>query len=180
MLLESETEMVTHQWITIAPSLSKHAQQLLQQLEQNTTYSLAQVQQLLLLKNPYPVLHELTAAAYVSLKEEVYARYQPKLKTEICLDPAYKNEDALKDLLGLLAAKPKQYKTLLTFLQQKAPVWSAAFSSLDTVTVSSVNTLVKNNVLQKHKRCGSFASQNRGRQPTYAIKCCAEKRKRFH
>ncbi len=152
MLLESEMEMVTHQWTAITPSLSKHAQQLLQQLEQNATYSLAQVQQLLLLKNPYPVLHELTTAAYVSLKEEVYARYQPKLKTEICLDPAYKHEDALRDLMSSLATKPKQYKTLLTFLQQKAPVWSPAFSALDTVSISSLNTLVKNNVLQKHKR----------------------------
>lgn len=152
MLLESETEIVAHQWGAVAPSLSKHAQLLLTYIQSNTTYSLAQIQQLVSIKNPYPVLAELSDAGYISLKEEVYARYQPKQKTEICLHPKYTDDAALKDLLESLTSKPKQYQTLLVFLQQKAPVWSASLNALEAVSPSSVNTLIKKGVLLKNIR----------------------------
>ena len=122
MLLESETEIVTHEWEQLPNTGSKNAIALLQQLETNSTYSIAQIQQFISIKNPYVILKELVAGGFVSLKEEVYAKYTPKQQTEVILHPNVKGDDALKAVMEQLAVKPKQYKTLLTFLQQKAPV----------------------------------------------------------
>jgi primosomal protein N' (replication factor Y) len=152
MLLESETEIVTHHWEQLPSKGSKNALVLLEQLEKNSTYSIAQIQQLISVKNPYAILKELVAAGFVSLKEEVYAKYAPKQQTELILHPNVKGVDALKTVMDQLAVKPKQYKTLLTFLQQKAPVVMSEFSKIETVSTSSVKTLIKNEVLAKFQR----------------------------
>jgi len=94
----------------------------------------------------------LVAAGYVSLKEEVYAKYTRKQQTELILHPNLKGDDALKTVMDQLAVKPKQYKTLLTFLQQKAPVVMSEFSKMETVSPSSLKTLIRNEVLTKFQR----------------------------
>ena len=152
MLLESETEIVTHEWEQLPTIGSKNALILLEQLETNCIYSIAQIQQLVTIKNPYAILKELVAAGYVSLKEEVYAKYTRKQQTELILHPNVKGDDALKTVMDQLAVKPKQYKTLLTFLQQKAPVVMSEFSKIETVSPSSLKTLIRNEVLTKFQR----------------------------
>ena len=152
MLLESETEIVTHEWEQLPTICSKNALILLEQLETNCIYSIAQIQQLVSIKNPYAILKELVAAGYVSLKEEVYAKYTHKQQTELILHPNVKGDDALKTVMDQLAVKPKQYKTLLTFLQQKAPVVMSEFSKIETVSPSSLKTLIRNEVLTKFQR----------------------------
>jgi primosomal protein N' (replication factor Y) len=152
MLLESETEIVTHEWKKLPSKGSKNALVLLEQLETNSTYSIAQIQQLVALKNPYAILKELVAEGFVSLKEEVYAKYTLKQQTELILHPNVKGDDALKTVMDQLAVKPKQYKTLLTFLQQKAPVILSEFSKIETVSPSSLKTLIRNEVLVKFQR----------------------------
>ncbi|MGB0444335.1 MAG: primosomal protein N', partial [Flavobacteriaceae bacterium] len=152
MLLESETELIIKEWKVVLPTLSKNAKKLLEQVQPNNTLSLSQVQQLIGVKNPFPVLNELVEAKYAVLKEEVYAQYQPKEQTEVVLHSRLKGDDALKQQLEDLASKPKQYKTLLTFLQQKEAVVLSDFSKLETVSPSSVETLIKHNVLVKQKR----------------------------
>lgn len=152
MLLESETEIITHDWQQLPNTLSKNTILLLGQLQTNSSYSIAHIQQLIAIKNPYVILKELVAEGFVSLKEEVYAKYAPKQQTEIMLHPNVKGEDAIKQVMDELAAKPKQYKTLLTFLQQKTPVIMSEFSKIQTVSPSSLKTLIKNGVLVKYTR----------------------------
>ena len=152
MLLKSETEIVTHDWEQLPHTVSKNAILLLEQLETNSTYSIAQIQQLISIKNPYAILKELVADGFVSLKEEVYAKYAPKHQTEVILHPNVKGDDALRAVMDQLAVKPKQYKTLLTFLQQKAPVIMTEFSKIEMVSPSSLKTLIKNEVLATHQR----------------------------
>ena len=152
MLLESETEVVFYEWKTLLPTLSKNAIKLAKQVQPNNTVSLSQVQQIIGVKNTFPVLKELVEANYVVLKEEVYAQYQPKSQTEVVLHPRLQNDDVLKQLLEDLAPKPKQYKTLLTFLQQTKTVVFSEFSKLETVSSSSLKTLIKHEILVKQKR----------------------------
>ena len=83
MLLESETEIIIHEWKSLLPTLSKNAIKILQQVQPNSTVSLSQVQQLIGVKNPFPVLNELVESNYAVLKEEVYAQYRPKTQTEV-------------------------------------------------------------------------------------------------
>lgn len=152
MLLESETEIITHDWQQLPDTLSKNTILLLGQLQTNSSYSIAHIQQLIAIKNPYVILKELVAEGFVSLKQEVYAKYAPKQQTEIMLHPNVKGEDALRQVMDELASKPKQYKTLLTFLQQQAPVIMSEFSKIETVSTSSLKTLIKNEVLEKYQR----------------------------
>ena len=152
MLLESETEIIIKEWKVVLPKLSKNAKKLLEQVQPKNTLSLSQVQQLIGVNNPFPVLNELVEAKYAVLKEEVYAQYQPKEQTEVVLHPRLKDDDALKQQLEDLVSKPKLYKVLLTFLQQKNAVVLSDFSKLETVSSSSIQTLIKHNVLVKQKR----------------------------
>lgn len=152
MLLESETEIVTHHWDTISAELTKGARLLLDQLPQNSVLTLTQIQQLILVKNPYPILKELAKPGYISIKEEVYAQYKPKTQSEIILHPNMNSDNALKSKLDELSANAKQYKTFLTFLQQRAPVVVTEFSKLETVSPSSLKTLIKHQVLLKQER----------------------------
>jgi len=152
MLLESETEIVTHSWSKIPDTLSKNALQLLQQIQPNSLMSLSHIQQLITVRNPYPILKELAALGLVSLKEEVYAQYRPKTQKEIILHPKLHSDEALKATLEELAAKPKQHQTFLTFLQQKPPVVASEFSKLKTVSPSSLKTLIKHQILAKQER----------------------------
>lgn len=152
MLLESETEIVTHQWEEIPDTLSKNAFHLLQKIQPNSLISLSHVQQLITVNNPYPILNELVALGAVSLKEEVYVQYKPKTQKEIVLHPSLQSDDVLKATLEKLADKPKQYETFLTFLQQKKPVVASDFSKLESVSPSSVKTLVKHQILLKKER----------------------------
>ena len=149
MLLESETEITTLDWDQPESSLSKSASELLVKLPQNSSMSLAQIQSIVPLKNPYPVLQELNESGYIRLKEEVYARYQPKEKAVITLHPNMESDEVLKQHLERLSSKPKQYQTLLTFLQQKAPVIASEFKKLPSVSSSSLNTLIRNQVFNK-------------------------------
>ena len=152
MLLESETEMIIQEWESLLPTLSKNALKLLQQVVPNSAVSLSQVQQLVGTKNPFSVLNELVEANYAVLKEEVYAKYQPKTQTEVLLHPRLQNDNALKQILEDLVSKPKQYKILLTFLQQKDTVVFSEFSKLKSVSSSSLSTLIKHEVFVKQKR----------------------------
>lgn len=152
MLLESETEITFNAWTVVLPTLSKNAKKLLEHVQPKSTLSLSQVQQLIGIKNPFPILKELNEAKYAVLKEELYAQYQPKRQTEVVLHPRLKSDDALKQQLEDLASKPKQYKTLLTFLQQTNTVVFSEFSKINTVSPSSLNTLIKQNVLLKQTR----------------------------
>lgn len=152
MLLESETEITFKAWTVVLPTLSKNAKKLLEHVQPKSTLSLSQVQQLIGIKNPFPILKELNEAKYAVLKEELYAQYQPKRQTEVVLHPRLKSDDALKQQLEDLASKPKQYKTLLTFLQQTNTVVFSEFSKINTVSPSSLNTLIKQNVLLKQTR----------------------------
>lgn len=152
MLLESETEIVMHNWEQLSSSLSKNALQVLELVQPNSVLSLAQMQHLTSLKNPYPVLSELAEEGYLSLKEEVYAPYQPKVQLELSLHPNYESDEALKELLDRLSSKHKQYETLLRFLQQKSPVLMSDFLTIKAVSASSVQTLVKHHILVKQER----------------------------
>lgn len=152
MLLESETEILTLEWDQLLSSLSKNASELLGKLTKNTSMSLALIQSMLPVKNPYPVLQELNEAGCIKLKEEVYARYQPKVKDVIVLHPNMESDEVLKQQLESLSSKPKQYQTLLTFLQQKAPVMVAEFKKLSTVSASSITTLIRDEVFVKQQQ----------------------------
>lgn len=152
MLLESETEIIFKEWTVVLPTLSKNAKKLLEYVQPKSTLSLSQVQQLIGIKNPFPILKELNEAKYAILKEELFAQYQPKRQTEVILHPRLKSDDALKQQLEDLASKPKQYKTLLTFLQQTNTVVYSEFSKIKSVSPSSLNTLIKQNVLLKQTR----------------------------
>jgi primosomal protein N' (replication factor Y) len=119
MLLESETEIVTHDWEKLPSKGSKNALVLLEQLETNSTYSIAQIQQLVSIKNPYAILKELVAAGFVSLKEEVYAKYTLKQQTELILHPNVKGDRCPKDRYGPTCCQAKAIQNLIDISSAK-------------------------------------------------------------
>jgi primosomal protein N' (replication factor Y) len=76
-------------------------------------------------KTVMPILKSLFEKNIVNISEEVSERYKPRKRTYLTLNPAYHNQESLKELFGILEKRaPKQADAVLAFIklsrQQKA------------------------------------------------------------
>ncbi|NJB71984.1 primosomal protein N' (replication factor Y) [Saonia flava] len=71
-------------------------------------------------KNVMPVLQRLLQKGAISLKEEIYEQYKPKLVRYVKLGKEYQSEQQLEILLETLSRAPKQSQVILTLFQLQA------------------------------------------------------------
>ncbi len=108
------------------------------------------------LKRPQRFVKELAEKGYVDLYEKVKDRYQPKKEKRVRLSSLLEKEENLDELLKELESKPKQVEVLLFYLRN-VPVLEDSMTnrigmaksilSKEDVSVSSINTLIKNKIL---------------------------------
>ncbi|MCO5935428.1 primosomal protein N' [Mucilaginibacter sp. RB4R14] len=87
--------------------------------------TISDIAKLLGQKTVMPILKTLFEKNIITISEEVSERYKPRKRTYLTLNPAYHNQDALKELFGVLEKRaPKQADAVLAFIklsrQQKA------------------------------------------------------------
>ncbi len=87
--------------------------------------TISDIAKLLGQKTVMPILKTLFEKNIITISEEVSERYKPRKRTYLTLNPAYHNQDALKELFGILEKRaPKQADAVLAFIklsrQQKA------------------------------------------------------------
>jgi primosomal protein N' (replication factor Y) (superfamily II helicase) len=139
-------------------SFSERELQLLRAL-QHETLEYTQISKLLGIKTVYNILKSLVAKEAVILFEEVKEKYKPKTEKKIRLASNYVEPQALEELFAKLSSKPKQEEVLLKYLQQ-VPVLNDSKSNEtgiaknillkhDEISESSLNTLIKKNVLEE-------------------------------
>jgi primosomal protein N' (replication factor Y) len=124
----------------------------------NETLSYTHVSKLLGAKSIYSILKSLSSKSAILLFEQVKEKYRPKTEKHIRLQPAFVEKKALEKLFDSLAAKPKQEAVMLKYLQL-VPVFSdpdlnqpgIAKARLvdETISDSSLATLIKNNVFEE-------------------------------
>ena len=104
------------------------------------------------------IINTMVERGIVIMNEELHDRYKPRTSSWITLAPQYKEEEACKKLFDSLEQKAstrKQLDVLLRFMQL-SHFGEEAISKKklieQNVSVSSLNTLIKNQILQVEER----------------------------
>ena len=104
-------------------------------------------------KNVVSVTKTLFERGIISIQEEVYEQYSPKMKRYFKLAAAYTSEENLRQLLDTLGRAPKQKQVLMTLFmlssQQKKPVESVQLQKKSGATAATLKTLVNKGILEE-------------------------------
>lgn len=105
-------------------------------------------------KNVVKVISQLLDKGVITVQEEIYEQYTPKLKRYVKLAPAYTSEENLRALLDGLTRAPKQRSVLMTLFmlsaQEKQPVDSISLQKKSDTTSSVLKTLIEKGILEEY------------------------------
>lgn len=145
-LLQSETEIAVVPQSNPIIELSEAAQSLYDQLTLSSPIALGA------LPFKMSVAQELIDKGMAQLQEEVYEKYAPKKQTFIRWGQVWKSNSQKSIILSNLNSKPKQLniiKTLIDLEEKGHRATPALLKNKFGHSVSSLNTLVKHQILEK-------------------------------
>lgn len=160
--LSSESMVQLHPAFNLEESVHSFSEKeviLIKRLENGDTLTYSEISDLLGVKHLYSILKSLSGKEAIILFEEVKEKFKPKTDKKVRLHNDYIQSDTLEKLFEVLSAKPKQEAILLKYLQE-VPVLHDAEKNRDglskkillsgeELSESSLNTLVKNKVLEE-------------------------------
>lgn len=114
--LASETVIQLREELPDHFELEAKEQQVVDLLHRQPTASIDDIVSLLGQKTVYPIINSLMAKELVYVMEEVVDKYRPLTKSFVFLNPAYAEQENLKQLFAVLERAPKQLDLLLAFL----------------------------------------------------------------
>lgn len=105
-------------------------------------------------KNVLPVIKRLLEKNAITVQEEIYEKYKPKLVKYVKLSPKFSSEKALQELLSDLSRAPKQRDVIMTLFsisaQTKKPVKVSDVSSESGASSASIKSLIDKGVLEEY------------------------------
>ena len=119
-LLESETVVIANPNFEDSDLLSVDAYLIYEALQRQSQITVSQVSNILSTKKVFPVLKGMIDVEAISLKEEIYEQYQPKMVLYIRLTQEWENKEKLQELLGLLSRSEKQRTLVMHYFMIKA------------------------------------------------------------
>lgn len=123
-----------------------------QALQQQNILKIQDLQQITGRDKVLPIIKEMLQHNVVTLKEEVYEQYKPKLVPFVRLHSRYTSEEALHTLLDDLSRAPKQHAVVLTLFSLKAtmykPIALDDLAARSNVSKSIIKALVTKEILE--------------------------------
>jgi primosomal protein N' (replication factor Y) (superfamily II helicase) len=125
---------------------------------QHDTLTYSDISKFFGVKHIHSILKSLARKEAIILFEEVKEKYKPKTEKRLRLAADYTNNDSLEQLFANLESKPKQEEVLLKYLQLVPVLKDEDANKLgvsrkdlqnEDISESSVNTLIKNKVLEE-------------------------------
>lgn len=105
-------------------------------------------------KNVLPVIKRLIEKDAISVEEEVYEKYKPKLVRYVKLHANFSSESALQKLFDDLSKAPKQHQVILTLFSvsatTKKPVKVSDLSKASDASVSIIKSLIDKGILEEY------------------------------
>lgn len=105
-------------------------------------------------KNVLPVIKRLIEKDAISVEEEVYEKYKPKLVRYVKLHANFSSESALQKLFDDLSRAPKQHQVILTLFSvsatTKKPVKVSDLSKASDASVSIIKSLIDKGILEEY------------------------------
>ncbi|WP_406684407.1 primosomal protein N' [Seonamhaeicola sp. MEBiC1930] len=105
-------------------------------------------------KNVLPVIKRLIEKGAITVEEEVYEKYKPKLVRYVKLHSNFSSDEALQSLFEQLGRAPKQRDVVMTLFSisasTKKPVKVSSLSSESGASSQIIKTLINKNVLEEY------------------------------
>lgn len=150
LLLKSESEIILLNREFSKTKISKNSQKILETLINNEKLSLNDISLILKKKNVGSEINELLGKSIISVKEEVYDYFKPKILNTVSINSKKKTEDVVKSL----KKKKSQLKVFLWFNHKKNGISFTINEIIEKCNVSrqTINNLINSNYLLKVDR----------------------------
>lgn len=151
-LLESETIVLKNEAFSNVDELTDEEYLIYEALQRQAQLTIYEVAEVLGKKKVFPVIDSLIKKSVLSVKEEIYESYKPKLVKYIQLTETYNNEAKLQELLAELSRAKKQREAVLTFFQlknaTKKPIKAKTLVEKAGVSTQILNALVAKDIFE--------------------------------
>lgn len=154
-VLESETVISKNNEIVLNDADLKDDEFLVYEaLHHQTSLKIQDVMNILDVKNVLPVIKRLLERDAISIQEEVYEKYKPKLVRFVKLHSAYTSQEKLQQLMEDLSNAPKQRDVVMTLFsvsaQTKKPIKFSDLSDESDASSAVIKTLIDKGVLEEY------------------------------
>ncbi len=154
-ILESETIVTKNNIKEIDESILKDDEFLIYEaLHHQSSLKIHDISSILDKKNVLPVIKRLIEKEAISVEEEVYEKYKPKLVRYVKLHSNFSSEEALQSLLETLSRAPKQRDVVMTLFSisatTKKPVKVTDLTSESGASSQIVKALIDKNILEEY------------------------------
>ena len=155
-LLESETLIVRNNSAEIdEKELEDDEFLVFEALQHQSILKVHEVAAIIDRKNILPILDRLLKKNIITLKEEVYEQYKPKLVRYVKLGAVYESEEKLEALLESLTRAPKQSQVILSLFQlqatDKKPVKITDLETSSGGSKAVIKTLIDKGILEEYR-----------------------------
>jgi primosomal protein N' (replication factor Y) len=154
-ILESETVISRNNEITLNDEDLKDDEFLVYEaLHHQTSLKIQDVMGILDKKNVFPVIKRLLERDAISVQEEVYEKYKPKLVRFVKLNSAYTSQEKLQELMADLSNAPKQRDVIMTLFsisaKTKKPIKFSDLSEESDASSAILKTLIDKGILEEY------------------------------
>jgi primosomal protein N' (replication factor Y) len=154
-ILESETVITKNTIKTIDESILADDEFLVYEaLQHQSSLKIHDISNILDKKNVLPVIKRLIEKEAISVEEEVYEKYKPKLVRYVKLHSNFSSEKALQNLLEELGRAHKQKEVILSLFsisaKTKKPVKVSDLSNESGASSTIIKTLIDKEILEEY------------------------------
>lgn len=150
-LLESETVVLKNEAFQNESELNDEEFLIFEALQHQSQLTIHQVSDILGKKNVLPVINELIYKSAVSVKEEIYEQYKPKMVKYVRLNSMYTSDESLQQLLEQLNRAKKQREAVLGYFQLaigKKPIKAKDLENKIGVSAAILKVLVDKDIFE--------------------------------
>ena len=150
-LLESETVISKNDAFIEDSILADDEFLIFEALQHQSQLTIHQVADILGKKKVMPIVNQLIKKSAISIKEEIYEQYKPKLVKYVRLHSDYNSDDSLEKLLEELSRAKKQREAVLGFFQlsfTKKPIKAKDLEEKAVVSPTILKSLVAKGVFE--------------------------------
>lgn len=153
-LLESETIVLRNETFTEENNLNDDEFLIFEALQHQSQLTIHQVADILGKKKVLPIINELIQKKAVSIKEEIYEQYKPKMVKYVRLKANYTSNEALQNLLQELNRAKKQREAVLGYFQlnaDKKPIKAKDLETKIGVSTAVIKALADKEIFELYE-----------------------------
>lgn len=153
-LLESETIVLKNETFTEENNLNDDEFLIFEALQHQSQLTIHQVVDILGKKKVLPIINELIQKKAVSIKEEIYEQYKPKMVKYVRLKANYTSNEALQNLLQELNRAKKQREAVLGYFQlnaDKKPIKAKDLETKIGVSTAVIKALADKEIFELYE-----------------------------